>query len=54
MRSHESDSEICDAKFNFNIIWAYLLKARTWEPKKQPLLANGSETTLVSTHRPQN
>jgi hypothetical protein len=27
---------------------AYLLKARTVEPEKQPLLANGSETTFVS------
>jgi hypothetical protein len=28
-------------------IVAYLLKASTVEPEKQPLLANGSETTLV-------
>jgi hypothetical protein len=28
---------------------AYLLKARTVAPEKQPLLANGSETTFVST-----
>jgi hypothetical protein len=27
---------------------AYLLKARTVEPERQPLLANGSETTSVS------
>jgi hypothetical protein len=26
---------------------AYLLKVRTVEPEKQPLLANGSETTFV-------
>jgi hypothetical protein len=26
---------------------AYLLKARTVEPEKQPLLANRSETTFV-------
>jgi hypothetical protein len=26
----------------------YLLKARTVEPEKQPLLANGSETTFIS------
>jgi hypothetical protein len=26
---------------------AYLLKATTVEPEKQPLLANGSETTVV-------
>jgi hypothetical protein len=26
---------------------AYLLKARTVEPEKQPLLVNGSETTFV-------
>jgi hypothetical protein len=30
---------------------AYLLKARTVEPEKQPLLANGSETTFVSRQR---
>jgi hypothetical protein len=29
-------------------IVAYLLIARTVEPEKQPLLANGSETTFVS------
>jgi hypothetical protein len=28
-----------------------LLNARTVEPEKQPLLANGSETTFVSTQR---
>jgi hypothetical protein len=27
---------------------AYLLKARTVEPEKHPLLANGSEATFVS------
>jgi hypothetical protein len=27
---------------------AYLLKAKIVEPEKQPLLANGSETTFVS------
>jgi hypothetical protein len=27
-------------------IVAYLLKARTVEPEKQPLLANGSETII--------
>jgi hypothetical protein len=27
-------------------IVAYLLKARTVEPEKQPLLGNGSETTF--------
>jgi hypothetical protein len=30
---------------------AYLLKARTVEPEKQPLLANSSETTFVSRQR---
>jgi hypothetical protein len=39
--------------FIMNIV-AYLLKARTVEPGKQPLLANGSETTLVSRQRPHN
>jgi hypothetical protein len=34
-------------------IGAYLLKARTVVPEKQPLLANGSETTFVSRHRQQ-
>jgi hypothetical protein len=32
---------------------AYLFKARTVEPEKQPLLANGSETTFVSRQRSQ-
>jgi hypothetical protein len=32
-------------------IVAYLLKARTVEPEKQPLLANGSETEFVSRQR---
>jgi hypothetical protein len=30
---------------------AYLLKANTEEPEKQPLLANGTETTFVSGQR---
>jgi hypothetical protein len=29
----------------------YLLKARSVEPEKQPLLAKGSETTFVSRQR---
>jgi hypothetical protein len=33
------------------IIMVYLLKARTVEPEKQPLLANGSETTFVCRQR---
>jgi hypothetical protein len=32
----------------------YLLKARIVEQEKQPLLANGSETTFVSRQRPRN
>jgi hypothetical protein len=32
-------------------IVAYLLKARTVEPEKQPLLTNGSETKFVSRQR---
>jgi hypothetical protein len=32
----------------------YLLEAKTVEPEKQPLLANGSETTFVSSQRPRN
>jgi hypothetical protein len=32
-------------------IVAQLLKERTVEPEKQPLLANGSETTFVSRQR---
>jgi hypothetical protein len=32
-------------------IVAYLLKERTVEPEKQPLLANGVETTFVSKQR---
>jgi hypothetical protein len=35
-------------------ILAYLLKARTVEPEKQPLLANGSEITFVSSQRLRN
>jgi hypothetical protein len=34
---------------SFNIK-AYLLKARTVQPEKQPLLANDSETTFVSSN----
>jgi hypothetical protein len=34
-------------------IVAYLLKARTIEPEKQPLLANDSKTTFVFKQRPQ-
>jgi hypothetical protein len=34
-------------------ILAYLLKARTVEPEKQPLLVNGSETTFVYKQRPR-
>jgi hypothetical protein len=33
---------------------AYLVKTRTVEPEKQPLLANGSEATFVSGQRPRN
>jgi hypothetical protein len=33
--------------FIYNIV-AYLLKARTAEPEKQPLLVNGSEPTFIS------
>jgi hypothetical protein len=33
---------------------ARLLKERTVKPEKQPLLANGSETTFVSRQRPRN
>jgi hypothetical protein len=33
---------------------AYLLKSRTVEPEKQPLLENGSEKTFVSRQRPRN
>jgi hypothetical protein len=54
IRSHEMDSGICGAKFNFNIIVAYLLKSRTGEPEKQPLLANGSKITFISTQWPRN
>jgi hypothetical protein len=32
-------------------IVAYLLKARTVEPEKQPLLASGSETIFVSSQK---
>jgi hypothetical protein len=33
---------------------AYMLKAITAEPEKQPLLANGSETAFVYRQRPRN
>jgi hypothetical protein len=36
--------------FGANIV-AYLRKARTVEPEKQPLLVNGSETIFVSRQR---
>jgi hypothetical protein len=36
-----------------NIV-AYLLRARTVEPEKRPLLVNNSETTFVSRQQPQN
>jgi hypothetical protein len=35
-----------EAKSEYTV--AYLLRAKTVEPEKQPLLANGSETTFVS------
>jgi hypothetical protein len=35
-------------------IVVYLFKATTVKPEKQPLLANGSETTFVSRQRPRN
>jgi hypothetical protein len=35
-------------------IMACLLKARTTEPEKQPLLENGSETAFVSRQMPRN
>jgi hypothetical protein len=35
----------------YECIVAYLLKARTVEPEKHPLLANGSETAFVSRQR---
>jgi hypothetical protein len=38
----------------YHPIVAYLLKARTVEPEKQPLLVNGSETTFVSRQWPGN
>jgi hypothetical protein len=43
-----------DGQHNTKNIVAYLLKAGTVEPDKQPLLANGSETTFVSRQRPRN
>jgi hypothetical protein len=43
---------IADVIFTINFyriyIEAYFLKARSVEPEKQPLLANGSETKFVS------
>jgi hypothetical protein len=45
-------SEIRTENFSTHGIVACLLKARTVEPEKQPLLANGSETRFVSRQRP--
>jgi hypothetical protein len=39
---------------NFIDIVAYLLKARTVEPEKQPLLETGSEIAFVSMQEPRN
>jgi hypothetical protein len=36
-----------------NIV-TYLLEARTMQPEREPLLANGSEATYVSRKRPRN
>jgi hypothetical protein len=33
---------------------SHLLKLRTVEPEKEPLLANGSETTFVARQRSRN
>jgi Na+/melibiose symporter-like transporter len=38
----------------FIYIVAYFLKAGTVEPEKQPLLANGSETTFIARQQVQN
>jgi hypothetical protein len=45
--------------FQGNIVKAnstvvYLLKAKSVETEKQPLLARGSETTFISRQRPRN
>jgi hypothetical protein len=42
---------VVEARGIWKNIVAYLLKARTVKPEKQPLLANGSETTFVSGQR---
>jgi hypothetical protein len=44
---------IWDIETHWWHIVAYLLKARTVESEKQPLLANGSEITFVSRQRSQ-
>jgi hypothetical protein len=41
---------VLESCYCLNIV-AYLLKARTVEPEKQPLLANGYETTFLSGQR---
>jgi hypothetical protein len=38
-------------RYSFRNIVAYWLKVVTVEPEKQPLLANGSDTTFVSRQR---
>jgi hypothetical protein len=40
-------------EFQIDIV-VYLLKAKIVEPKKQPLLAKGTETTFVSRQRLRN
>jgi hypothetical protein len=46
-----TSSHIPRQEDSYEYIVAYLLKTRTVEPEKQPLLATGSETTFVSRQR---
>jgi hypothetical protein len=48
-KDYEAKTSINLFQITFHHIVAYLLKARTVEPEKQPLLANGSETTFIFT-----
>jgi hypothetical protein len=53
-RSTRSSPGICLFSYSYHSNVTYLLQARYVKPEKQPLLANGSETTFVFRQRPGN
>jgi hypothetical protein len=53
LKSPEANYQVSTSKEEEDNV-AYMLKTRTVDPEKQPLLANGSETTFVSMQRPRN